>query len=58
MGINREYGKYIPFCDTLYEQLEPCESYEDAVKAMNVEDWVRVIDFGRAEHYCIDCQEG
>ena len=37
--IDNRYGKYIPVCDICDEELEPQDTYEDAIKAKSNEGW-------------------
>lgn len=57
MSIEKEYGKYVPFCDCCGTELEPVESFDEAVEIMDTDEWIRRRIDGEWMVFCSDCRE-
>lgn len=61
MAIEREYGKWIPTCDGCGEQLETCDTFDEALDELKVAGWSREyidngMDDGEWINLCPACQ--
>lgn len=52
-----EYGRRVPTCDNCGEHLAPCDSFQDAIEALQDAGWVTHYVNGEWENYCPVCQE-
>lgn len=55
MGIQRDYGKFIPVCDRCYAELPAEDTWDDAREAMQTEQWQTVREGGEWMNYCVGC---
>mgnify|MGYP006873208190 CR=1 FL=1 len=53
--IEREYNKFIPYCDECEEQLPETDSFDDAVSELKKAGWLFSKIGGKWIHKCPKC---
>ena len=55
--ITKLYGHYYGVCDVCYDKTEPCESYNEALKALKINGFKFKFENHEWTHACPECRK-